>query len=770
MKSLLKVVAAVAAVCGFAAVGSADDLCWRLSGTIITDDETNWKFNVKTDFSYDDGVETFTGLQIKSANRAGTGTVVDLRNKKIVDGSGNELVLRAFGDGSQFANITELYLPDTVVYLGNNAFNQKGIVKIVPGLPDSVRFIGKSAFYRAGSFAGDGTGTLRIGGGGHPFSWASNAGDDFDRDYALKQLVFGAGVTNIPNQQFLTCSGITNVVFQAEGLTTLGDSAFQACSALVGITPELPKTVTYFGGSAFYGCSALKSIRLGGEQPMTFGGVTWLFRANAITSVVIGAGVDLPSSGSIFENDGGEGVLKYITCEGYPQNLTKAFARHRYNYQHLYIVPDENKDWKDYLAENNFVAWSNVATNVRSGYYTTFGAEAPEPSGTAKFQNAMVQFVLLKAGQVEGVKRLNVASAPNNIGIAKMTPSFGEHADVSDELPLACAVAPGEVYSADGTIAYECFGYKLYRWNGDDWDEYGEDTATSFAYNPAADGYEKIEWQWAPVAYKLTVNYPSKLGRVDQSGTEYAPGCYAPGTVVTLTVTATNSAPFVRWYGDVPAGQNPTSPTLTVTVDGPTTLVPYFKNNWTYTYNTSRCYINDGYWTVCVKSATSDAKMLYTQNGDATAVTSKLDASMDELDLSKPINDGYTLYALGLKTFRYCGFGFTRLILPETLTEIGDNVFDGFTTVKEIVFNSGMPTISGVAFGSGGVKTWLIPNDGSWDDFLGSTDTFTRWGSLTPAQKAGWTGGSPHPIGKTVGYSGHWVCYAKPSGMKLIFR
>ena len=97
-------------------------------------------------------------------------------------------------------------------------------------------------------------------------------------------------VTTVTNSKFipLVTRGISTVTASdLEGATSIGNSAFLACTSLTSIT--IPDSVTSIGGSAFYGCSGLTDVTIGN-------GVTsigeWAFYAcSKLKSIIIKAAV-----------------------------------------------------------------------------------------------------------------------------------------------------------------------------------------------------------------------------------------------------------------------------------------------------------------------------------------------------------------------------------------------------------------------------------------------------------------------------------------------
>ena len=153
----------------------------------------------------------------------------------------------------------------------------------------------------------------------------------------------------------------------------------------------------------------------------------------------------------------------------------------------------------------------------------------------------------------------------------------------------------------------------------------------------------------------------------------------------------------------------------------------------------------------------------------ATSSTSALIAnSVDSLlDLTKPIQDGGTIVGIYMCAFRNNNMRFSEIRLPKTLASIGSIAFgDKSVGTTRVVFKS-YPTIDGSAFAYGAnAMLWTIPNDGSWDEFLASSGTFTPW---TASMKSAWKFDGPKPLGKTVGFGCQWVRYPV-GGMKLLFK
>ena len=82
-------------------------------------------------------------------------------------------------------------------------------------------------------------------------------------DTSKKKIVIGGTINDADMsalKTFIKSNSITDVVILADGVTSIGDNAFDGCSSLKSI--NLPEGVTSIGSYAFYQCTSLKSISL----------------------------------------------------------------------------------------------------------------------------------------------------------------------------------------------------------------------------------------------------------------------------------------------------------------------------------------------------------------------------------------------------------------------------------------------------------------------------------------------------------------------------
>ncbi len=78
---------------------------------------------------------------------------------------------------------------------------------------------------------------------------------------AVTDINLGDKVTSIGNYAFSGCSSLTSTVSFAEGLHTIGTGAFQNCVKL-NITDAFPASLTVISGHAFYNCDGITKVTI----------------------------------------------------------------------------------------------------------------------------------------------------------------------------------------------------------------------------------------------------------------------------------------------------------------------------------------------------------------------------------------------------------------------------------------------------------------------------------------------------------------------------
>ena len=81
----------------------------------------------------------------------------------------------------------------------------------------------------------------------------------FDNCGKLKTVKLSGNITKIPNYIFSQCSDLTEINIP-ENVTEIGNCAFESCYGLTNL--KFPGNVTYIGDEAFLGCNHVKSIIL----------------------------------------------------------------------------------------------------------------------------------------------------------------------------------------------------------------------------------------------------------------------------------------------------------------------------------------------------------------------------------------------------------------------------------------------------------------------------------------------------------------------------
>ena len=87
----------------------------------------------------------------------------------------------------------------------------------------------------------------------------SSSSPDLAYNNAIKKIEIGNGVTSIGDKAFQSCASLSSVIIP-DGVTSIGNNAFNGCYALSSVI--IPDSVTNIGQAAFNGCYALSSITI----------------------------------------------------------------------------------------------------------------------------------------------------------------------------------------------------------------------------------------------------------------------------------------------------------------------------------------------------------------------------------------------------------------------------------------------------------------------------------------------------------------------------
>ena len=190
---------------------------------------------------------------------------------------------------SDIINIPSVINGISITAIENNAFvNQVSVNQIT--IPASVTTLGNGAFANC-------TNLSRV-----IFEWNTKlnslGNNAFENCTSLTGISLPAGITSIGNSVFRGCSSLTNISMSSN-ITSIGNNAFAYCSGLTSIT--IPSKVTEIGYNAFQHCSKLSSITI----PSTVQWIGGYAFANCteLSSVVFQESCQLTSIGNnAFEN------------------------------------------------------------------------------------------------------------------------------------------------------------------------------------------------------------------------------------------------------------------------------------------------------------------------------------------------------------------------------------------------------------------------------------------------------------------------------------
>lgn len=300
---------------------------------------------------------------------------------------------------------TEIELPDSLVYIGTNAFYKCDCLESVT-IPGNVEEIGAYAFDACSKLS-----EVTFGNG------LKIIGESAFRGTAVENISFPNGLEKINTNAFANCTKLTAAVIPAS-VTLLGDSAFSGCTAL--------KDAVLTGGDSdpgdylFKGCTSLENVTLG-EGIITLK-MAMFQNCTSLAEIVIPDGTEniysdvfygctslckvvIPESLTNFNTYAFE-KTDILTLYGYKGSTAQEYAKNR---GIKFVAIDETGDctWR----KNG-----TVLTISGSGKTADYSEENPAPWGT-DITEVIVEDGITRIGSYAfyGCKELSKITVPGTL-------------------------------------------------------------------------------------------------------------------------------------------------------------------------------------------------------------------------------------------------------------------------------------------------------------------------------------------------------------------
>jgi len=171
-------------------------------------------------------------------------------------------------------NVTDVVIPDTIISIGDSAFEETRYYNKEENWDNGVLYIGKHLIKAKTSLSGSyriKEGTICLASSAFyecsslmevaiPNSVVSISSGAFWGCKSLKNVVIPDSVVSIGSWAFHYCDSLTDIVIP-DSVVSLGGAVFDSCKNLTSVV--IGDGATSIGGKAFYNCSNLKTVKIG---------------------------------------------------------------------------------------------------------------------------------------------------------------------------------------------------------------------------------------------------------------------------------------------------------------------------------------------------------------------------------------------------------------------------------------------------------------------------------------------------------------------------
>ncbi len=233
--------------------------CTSLTSVTIPASVTSIGFGV---FSYCSNLSTMTveaGNKVYDS-RNSCNAIIEKETNTLIAGCKNTKIpddVTSIGDVAFVGctSLTTITIPDGVTSIGPSAFSECGLTSIE--IPASVTSIGDYAFDGCSNLA-----TMTVETGNTVYDSRNGCNAIIEKE--SNTLIFGCKNTKIPDDvtsigddAFQGCAGLTSVTIP-DGVTRIGNYAFESCTGLTTVT--IGSGVTYIGTDAFFNCTKVEIV------------------------------------------------------------------------------------------------------------------------------------------------------------------------------------------------------------------------------------------------------------------------------------------------------------------------------------------------------------------------------------------------------------------------------------------------------------------------------------------------------------------------------